>query len=100
MKAIGFKQSLPISDPESFIEFKVPIPEPTERELLIQIKAISFNPVDFKIRQSAAKDTVLDQPKVIGWDAAGVVLATGDDVSLFKTGDEVFYSEINTDSIF
>ena len=92
MKAIGFKTSLPISENESFIAFETPVPQPKERDLLVKIKAISVNPVDFKIRQNSAKDTVLQTPKVIGWDAVGTVEAVGEGVSLFKTGDEVYYA--------
>ncbi|MCX2495415.1 zinc-binding alcohol dehydrogenase family protein [Pedobacter sp. PF22-3] len=92
MKAIGFKTSLPISENESFIEFETPVPHPKGRDLLVKIKAISVNPVDFKIRQNSAKDTLLETPKVIGWDAVGTVEAVGEDVSLFKTGDEVYYA--------
>ncbi|WP_343703885.1 zinc-binding alcohol dehydrogenase family protein [Chitinophaga sp.] len=92
MKAIGFKTSLPITDKDSFIEFDTAIPTPTGRDLLVKITAISVNPVDFKIRQNSAKDTVLETPKIIGWDAVGVVEATGSDVSLFQKGDEVFYA--------
>lgn len=92
MKAIGFTTSLPITDPNSFIEFETDIPQPTGRDLLVKIKAISINPVDFKIRQNSAKDTVLPTPKVIGWDAVGIVEAVGDAVSLFKKGDAVFYA--------
>ncbi|GAB3995852.1 zinc-binding alcohol dehydrogenase family protein [Spirosoma daeguense] len=92
MKAIGFKTSLPISEPESFLEFELPVPQPKGRDLLVKISAISVNPVDFKIRQNSAKDTVLAEPKIIGWDAVGVVEAVGDAVSLFKPGDEVYYA--------
>lgn len=92
MKAVGFKTSLPISDPNSFIEFETEKPIPGGHELLVKIKAIAVNPVDFKIRQNAAKDTVLEQPKIIGWDAAGVVEAVGENVTLFKVGDEVYYA--------
>jgi NADPH2:quinone reductase len=92
MKAIGFKTSLPITDDNSFIEFEMEKPVPTGRNLLVKIAAISVNPVDFKVRQNSAKDKVLDTHKVIGWDAAGVVEAVGDEVSLFKVGDEVFYA--------
>ena len=92
MKAIGFKKSLPITEEESFIEFETDIPKPAGRDLLVKIKAISVNPVDFKIRQNAAKDTILDSPKIIGWDAVGVVEETGSEVSLFKKGDEVYYA--------
>ena len=92
MKAIGFKKSLPIENENSFIEFETEKPEPTGHDLLVKIAANSVNPVDFKIRQTAAKDEVLDEPKIIGWDAVGTVEAVGDNVELFKVGDEVFYA--------
>ncbi|MGE6356612.1 zinc-binding alcohol dehydrogenase family protein [Flavobacterium sp. NPDC079362] len=92
MKAIGFKTSLPITEKESFIEFETPKPIPGARDLLVKISAVSVNPVDFKIRQNSAKDTVLETPKIIGWDAVGIVEAIGEKVSLFNIGDEVFYA--------
>lgn len=92
MKAIGFKQSLPISEENSFIEFETIKPIPTGYDLLVKIAAISVNPVDFKIRQNAAKDIVLDTPKIIGWDAAGTVEAVGNKTSKFKVGDQVYYA--------
>lgn len=92
MKAIGFKQSLPITEKNSFIEFEMNKPNPTGQDLLIKVLANSVNPVDFKIRQSAAKDTLLEQPKIIGWDAVGIVEAVGSDTSKFKVGDEVYYA--------
>ena len=92
MKAIGFKQSLPITAEESFISFETDTPTPAGHDLLVKIAAISVNPVDFKIRQTAAQDTVLETPKIIGWDAVGTVEAVGDKVSKFKVGDEVYYA--------
>lgn len=92
MKAIGFKQSLAIIEKDSFIEFETEKPSPTGYDLLVKIAAISVNPVDFKVRQNAAKDTILDTPKIIGWDAVGIVEAVGDQVSKFKIGDEVYYA--------
>lgn len=92
MKAIGFKTSLPISDTNSFIAFETEKPTPTSHELLVKIDAVSVNPVDFKIRQGAAKNTVLETPKIIGWDAVGTVEAIGNEVTLFKVGDKVFYA--------
>lgn len=92
MKAVGFKTSLPISEENSFIYFETAKPIPVGHELLVKISAISVNPVDFKIRQNSAKDTVLENPKIIGWDAVGVVEAVGESVSLFKVGDEVYYA--------
>jgi NADPH2:quinone reductase len=92
MKAVGFKTSLPINEADSFIEFETTKPTPGPNELLVKIMAVSVNPVDYKIRQNSAKDIVLETPKIIGWDAAGIVEAVGDKVQLFKPGDEVFYA--------
>lgn len=92
MKAIGFRTSLPVEAADSFIEFETEKPSPKGRDLLVKISAVSVNPVDFKIRQNSAKDTVLTEPKIIGWDAVGVVEAVGDAASLFKVGDEVYYA--------
>lgn len=92
MKAIGFKTSLPISAEESFIEFETAVPQPSGRDILVKINAISVNPVDYKIRQNSAKDAVLETPKVIGWDATGTVEAVGQAVTFFKPGDAVYYA--------
>lgn len=92
MKAIGFKESLPVTEPNSFIEFEIEKPSPSGYDILVKVQANSVNPVDFKVRQSAAKGKVLEIPKVIGWDAAGIVDAVGDKTSKFKVGDEVFYA--------
>lgn len=92
MKAIGFKQSLPITEENSFIACEVEKPTPSGYDLLVKIWAISVNPVDFKIRQNAAKDKVLDTPKIIGWDAVGIVEAIGDKATKFKVGDQVYYA--------
>jgi NADPH2:quinone reductase len=92
MKAIGFKTSLPISEENSFIEFEIEKPKPNGKDLLVKIKAISINPVDYKVRQSSLKNKVQEEPKIIGWDAVGTVEAIGESVSLFKVGDKVFYA--------
>ena len=92
MKAVGFKTSFPITEKESFIDFETTKPTPKEHELLVKIRAVSVNPIDFKIRQNSAKDTVLEKPKIIGWDAVGVVEAVGENTSLFNIGDEVYYA--------
>ena len=92
MKAIGFKQSLPITEEDSFMAFETEIPKPQGRDLLVKVQANSVNPVDYKIRQNAAKDQVLDTPKIIGWDAVGIVEAVGAEVALFNVGDAVFYA--------
>ncbi|EPR68693.1 zinc-binding alcohol dehydrogenase family protein [Cyclobacterium qasimii] len=92
MKAIGFRESLPISEKDSFIEFEADQPSPAGFDLLVKVAAVSVNPVDFKVRQSAAKENVLEEPKIIGYDAVGEIIAVGDKVSLFKEGDEVYYA--------
>ena len=90
MKAIGFYKSLPAEDPESLVKVDVPQVNPTGQDLLVRIKAVSVNPVDTKVRQRTIGD--LTEPKILGWDAAGIVEAVGEDVSLFKSGDEVYYA--------
>ncbi|WP_373058378.1 zinc-binding alcohol dehydrogenase family protein [Zunongwangia sp. H14] len=94
MKAVGFKKSLSIEEQNSFIEFETEIPSPGEQDLLVKIEAVSVNPVDYKVRKGAAKDKELDSPKIIGWDASGVVEAVGAKVKNFKKGDEVFYAGV------
>ena len=90
MKAVGLYKYLPIEDPESLIDVEVPKPEARGRDLLVRVKAVSVNPVDTKVR--APKEKVETEPKILGWDAAGVVEAVGEEVSLFSVGDEVFYA--------
>jgi zinc-binding alcohol dehydrogenase family protein len=90
MKAIGYYRNLPISDAESLVDLTLPDPVPGDRDLLVEVRAVSVNPVDVKIRANKAPEA--GQPKVIGWDAAGVVRAVGKDVTLFKPGDKVWYA--------
>jgi NADPH2:quinone reductase len=92
MKAIGFTTSLPLSEADSFIAFEKPQPVPGGRDILVKVAAISVNPVDYKIHQHSLKDKVQDTPKVIGWDAVGIVEAVGEKVTLFAKGDRVFYA--------
>lgn len=92
MKAIGFKTSLPVYNADSFIDFEAEIPVARGRDLLVKITAVSVNPVDYKIRLNSAKEKILDTPKIIGWDACGVVEEAGDEVALFKKGDKVYYA--------
>ena len=90
MKAVGYRNSLPITDAKSLIDVEVPDPVPGARDLLVEVKAVSVNPVDTKVRMRAAPEP--GGIKVLGWDAAGVVKAIGPSVTLFKPGDEVFYA--------
>ncbi|WP_413724410.1 zinc-binding alcohol dehydrogenase family protein [Sodalis sp. RH16] len=89
MKAIVYTQKgLPIEDPRSLFDTDLPKPAPGPRDLLVAVKAISVNPVDTKVRARAA----VTEPRVLGWDVAGVVTEVGPQVTLFKPGDEVFYA--------
>jgi zinc-binding alcohol dehydrogenase family protein len=90
MKAIAYRASHPIDHAESLIDVELPAPKATGRDLLVQVKAVSVNPVDTKIRKNVAPAE--GDLKVIGWDAAGVVQAVGPEVTLFKPGDEVWYA--------
>jgi zinc-binding alcohol dehydrogenase family protein len=90
MKAIGYQKPLPITTPESLQDVELPQPIAAGRDLLVEVKAISVNPVDTKIRKSATPPE--GQWKVLGWDAAGVVRAVGPEVTLFKPGDRVWYA--------
>ena len=90
MKAIGLTRYLPIADPQSLFDVELPRPEAAGHDLLVKIEAVAVNPVDTKVR--APKDKVEPSPRVLGWDAAGTVVAVGPDVTLFKVGDPVFYA--------
>jgi zinc-binding alcohol dehydrogenase family protein len=90
MKAVGYRKSLPVDAADSLIDFATAKPEPKARDLRVAVKAISVNPVDYKVRKRAAPPE--GETKILGYDAAGVVDAVGPDVTLFKPGDEVFYA--------
>ncbi|MDB5397546.1 MAG: alginate lyase [Rhodospirillales bacterium] len=90
MRAVGYQNPLPIESADALVDIDLPKPEPAGRDLLIEIRAVSVNPVDTKVRRSVKPDT--GQWKVLGWDASGIVRATGPDAILFKSGDAVFYA--------
>jgi len=90
MKAIAYRKSLPILDADALLDIELPAPQALGRDLLVEVKAISVNPVDVKIRANVPPAD--GAAKVIGWDAAGIVKAVGPDVTLFQPGDEVWYA--------
>ena len=92
MKAIGYQKTGPITAPDALIEFEAPQPEVGPHDLLVEVKGISVNPVDVKVRTRPEMGPEPGQTKVIGYDAAGIVRAVGDQVTRFKVGDEVFYA--------
>jgi zinc-binding alcohol dehydrogenase family protein len=91
MKAVGYKTPLPIDNPEALLDIAIGEPVVRERDLLVDVKAISVNPVDTKQRKATKPDEGMTY-KVLGWDCAGVVLEVGSQTSMFKPGDEVFYA--------
>jgi NADPH2:quinone reductase len=90
MKAVTFAKPLPIDDPDSLHDSVVEAPVAGPRDLLVEVRAISVNPVDTKVRSGGGPGTPAG--KVLGWDAAGVVKAVGGAVTLFRPGDEVYYA--------
>ncbi len=90
MRAVGYQTSLPIEDEAALQDITLPRPEPTGRDLLVEVRAVSVNPVDTKVRRRAAPEA--GGWKVLGWDAAGIVVAAGPDATRFRPGDEVFYA--------
>lgn len=91
MKAIAYKVPQAIEQPDSLLDIELSDPVATGRDLLVQIKAVSVNPVDTKVRQGA-KPADGQEYKILGWDASGIVQAVGPEVSLFKPGDRVWYA--------
>jgi zinc-binding alcohol dehydrogenase family protein len=90
MKAVAYLQPLPIDHPDALLDADLPEPEPTGHDLRVRVAAVSVNPADTKIRRGVKP--AAGQPKVLGWDAVGVVDAVGDAVTLFKPGERVWYA--------
>lgn len=94
MKAIGYKQLHALADatPDNGLtDITLPDPSPAGHDILVEVKAISVNPVDTKVRMRDGAAPGQDY-KVLGYDASGVVTAVGPDVTLFKAGDKVWYA--------
>ncbi|MCO5995617.1 zinc-binding alcohol dehydrogenase family protein [Actinoallomurus rhizosphaericola] len=89
MPAVAYRKNLPIEDDASLLDVELPVPRPGPRDLLVRVEAVAVNPVDYKVRQNTDPG---GEPKVLGWDAAGTVVAVGDEVQLFAVGDEVYYA--------
>ena len=90
MRAVGYRKSLPITEAEALVDCDLPRPDPGPRDLLVKVEAVSVNPVDTKVRVRAEPEA--GGVKVLGWDAAGTVLATGAEAEGFSVGDAVFYA--------
>jgi len=90
VKAIGYMQPGSIDRADALVDIDLPEPVATGRDLLVEVKAVSVNPVDTKVRRSAGP--LEGDWRVLGWDAAGIVKAVGPDVTAFRPGDAVFYA--------
>ncbi len=90
MKAIGYLDSLTIDQADALMDIELTQPEATGRDLLVEVQAISVNPVDTKIRMRAIAENGVH--KILGWDAVGEVVAVGDQAALFNVGDKVWYA--------
>ena len=90
MKAVAYYQSLPDDHPEALQDVQLAEPSPGAHDLLVEVRAISVNPVDTKIRLGVTPEN--GAAKVLGWDASGIVKAVGSEVTLFQPGDKVFYA--------
>ena len=90
MHGIGYQQPGAISRTDALTDIELPTPSPQSRDILVEVRAVSVNPVDTKVRKGNTPEP--GQWKVLGWDAAGIVTATGPEATLFRPGDEVFYA--------
>jgi len=90
MKAIGYLKSLPIDTAEALIDIELPKPVASGNDVLVRVEAISVNPIDTKIRRTVTPEG--SEYKVLGWDASGIVDSVGENVTLFKPGDKVWYA--------
>ncbi|WLR46633.1 zinc-binding alcohol dehydrogenase family protein [Halobacillus litoralis] len=90
MKAVGLYEHLPIDHQDSLLDLEVEKPKAHNRDLLVRVKAVGVNPVDYKIRASNGEKE--EEPKILGWDVSGIVEEVGPDSTLFQPGDEVYYA--------
>ncbi len=89
MPVVGYRESLPIGDPDSLVDAELAVPVAQGHDLLVRVEAVSVNPVDVKVR---ARSDPKGELKILGYDAAGTVVATGPEVTRFRAGDSVYYA--------
>jgi NADPH2:quinone reductase len=90
IKAVALTRYLPIDDPDSLVDVELQAPACGPRDLRVRVEAVSVNPVDTKVR--SPRPEVESQPRVLGYDAAGVVESVGAEATLFRPGDAVYYA--------
>jgi NADPH2:quinone reductase len=74
---------------QQLIDLQLPKPVASANRVLVQVESVSVNPVDTKLKEMVNDTTA---PKILGYDAVGRVVETGDEVTKFKVGDRVFYA--------
>lgn len=89
MKAVAFTHSLPITSDDALLDIEAPEPSLHHHDVLVEVRAVSVNPVDTKIRR---RNEPLGEPRILGFDAAGIVRQVGSGVTRFGIGDEVYYA--------
>lgn len=90
MKAIGYYTASPITHPHALVDLELPEPAIGEHDVLVEVKAVSVNPVDTKVRRNMSPEN--GEARVLGWDAAGIVRKVGAKTTRFRVGDEVWYA--------
>lgn len=83
-------QPLSVDEPNAFTLEDRPEPIPMAHDLLVQVQSVSVNPIDTKMRRVPVRDG--ESSRILGWDAAGIVVSTGNGVRGFSRGDRVFYA--------
>lgn len=89
MRAVVSPGGRAASDPGALLDVDLPDPVPGPRDLIVAVRAVAVNPLDTRLRGRPNPDGA---PRILGWDAAGEVVAVGAEVTLFRPGDGVFYA--------
>lgn len=93
MRAVAATGSVPLDDERALADVDLPLPELRPRDVLVEVAAVSVNPVDVKTRMRRPADA----PRIVlGYDAAGTVVGVGSEVTLFAPGDEVYHAGVIT----
>lgn len=90
MKAIGYKEPGALDREDALVDITLERPVASGRDLLVEVKAVSVNPVDTKVRAGMAPPA--GEWRVLGWDAAGIVREVGEEAEGFAPGDAVYYA--------
>lgn len=76
---------------EGLQEENVKLPALKEDQVLVQVKATSINPIDWKLREGYLQQMFdWEFPIILGWDVAGIISAVGENVTDWQIGDRVF----------